>query len=372
SSSSSSSSSSGTVPTLNFDRFRSSSKSLKTFISHTEAVYSIDNALFDDSQFICSGSKDKTVRVWDIETNKQIQLFKGHSDYVRCVKFSLYHYYNHRRHIICSSSLDKTIRFWDIKHNQHLQLLNQHKGWVGGIDFSSFNGGRYLCSGSGDNTIRLWDVETSKSLHVFNGHEYGVECVVFSPLQSNSNNNNQSKNIGVIGGSGYTICSGSDDKTIRIWDIETNKRHIVFKGHENMVRSIKYGPNGLVNTILSGSMDKSIRLWDIRSGKQIQVFNGHKSYVYTVEYSPFEVDNNEFCGILNTICSGSTDNTIRFWDIRLNKKELYVIKGDKIEDNGIYCFKFLSLKKKDENEINCDCDINLCYGSRNGPIRIWR
>ncbi|ETO35167.1 hypothetical protein RFI_01902, partial [Reticulomyxa filosa] len=156
-----------------FDIFRSSSKLLKTFTGHKYCVNSIDYLTFDDDQFICSGSNDETVRVWDINSSKQIRSFNGHSDPVHYVKFSPYHYYNHHQNVICSSSTDKTIRFWDFKYNQQLQIFNQHTDGVYGIEFSSFNGGRYLCSGSYDKTIRLWDVETSKSLHVFNGHEDG-------------------------------------------------------------------------------------------------------------------------------------------------------------------------------------------------------
>ncbi|ETO04925.1 hypothetical protein RFI_32471, partial [Reticulomyxa filosa] len=87
------------------------------------------------------------------------------------VKFSSYHYYNHRQNVIYSSSNDNIIRFWDFKNNKQLQIFNGHTEGVCGIEFSPFNSGRYLCSGSVDKTIRLWDVKTSKSLHVFNGHE---------------------------------------------------------------------------------------------------------------------------------------------------------------------------------------------------------
>ncbi|ETO33456.1 WD repeat-containing protein [Reticulomyxa filosa] len=187
------------------------------------------------------------------------------------------------------------------------------------------------------------------------------------PLQSSKNNNNKMNNIGVIGGNGYTICSGSYDKTIRIWDIETTKQLNVFKGHDSFVRSVKYGSNKLVNTILSGSDDKNVCLWDIRSGKQIQVFNGHTNQVWSVEYSLFVIKNSS--GNSNVICSGSFDNTIRFWDIRSNKNELYMIKGDNKEDNGIFCLKFIRLKEK-EKTMNVAHNLNLCYGSNNGSIHI--
>ncbi|ETN98062.1 hypothetical protein RFI_39460, partial [Reticulomyxa filosa] len=94
--------------------------------------------------------------------------------------------------------------------------------------------------------------------------------------------------------------------------------------------------------------------------------------VSSVEYSPFVI--NDSIGNSNVICSGSLDNTIRFWDIRSNKNELFMIQGDEEEydgkDDGIICFKFIGLKKEKETK-NMTYDLNLCYGSRKGPICIW-
>ncbi|ETO04890.1 hypothetical protein RFI_32508, partial [Reticulomyxa filosa] len=64
-----------------FDAFCSLSKLLNKFIGHTNSVWSIDYLTFDDCQFICSGSHDGTICVWDIETTKQVQLFNEHSGY---------------------------------------------------------------------------------------------------------------------------------------------------------------------------------------------------------------------------------------------------------------------------------------------------
>ncbi|ETO03382.1 WD-40 repeat protein, partial [Reticulomyxa filosa] len=68
-----------TSSTLDFELVRSF-KLNKTFTGHTSYVWSIDYSTFDDCQFICSGSNDKTVRIWDVDNNKQVQSFNGHSD----------------------------------------------------------------------------------------------------------------------------------------------------------------------------------------------------------------------------------------------------------------------------------------------------
>ncbi|ETO35079.1 WD-repeat protein, partial [Reticulomyxa filosa] len=108
-----------------FDTFLSSSKLINTFTGHTRAVHSIDYSTFDDCQFICSGSKDSKVCVWDINKNKQIKSFHGHFDYVNCVEFS------HSIIIIIvkvSFVLHRMTKpsFWDFKHNNQLQIFKGH------------------------------------------------------------------------------------------------------------------------------------------------------------------------------------------------------------------------------------------------------
>ncbi|ETO33153.1 WD-repeat protein [Reticulomyxa filosa] len=214
-----------------FDPFCSKSKLVKTYNGHKNWVNSIDYSIFGNDKFLCSGSDDKTICVWNVKNNKQIQSFNKHLKAVNCVTFSQYYYNNYNRNVICSSSYDNTIRFWNFKDNRQIQIINGYNNWISDIKFSSFNSGRYLCYGSDDSTIRLCDIETSKLLYVFYGHKNTIWCIDFSLLQ-----NNESNSIGIIGGNGYTICSGSDDNMIYIWDIETTKQFNIFKGHTNYVR----------------------------------------------------------------------------------------------------------------------------------------
>ncbi|ETO21183.1 ribosome assembly protein 4 (RSA4) [Reticulomyxa filosa] len=340
----------------------------KTFSGHKKCVESIDYSIFDEGRFLCSGSSDKTVRIWDTNTAKQLKIFDGHSASVYCVKFSPYHYHNYHQKVIGFASGDKTICLWDFETTK-VQALNGHDRAVRCIQFSPFNGGQYLCSGSDDNTICLWDTATHKSLNVFKAHTLGVWCVEFSPLQSA---NNKNVGAGIIGGTGYTLCSGSADNTIRLWDVETGKESIIFKGNTSTVRSVKYEPygigiNGGGNAICSGSDDATVRLWDIRSGQANKIFKGHGSRVTCVEYLPFissNISNIRVAGG-NIICSGSVDKSICFWDIR-NDKQLHKINNE----ISIFCLQFHPLNTM--NTKKSHKEFTLCYGGGKGRIQFRR
>ena len=63
------------------------------------------------------------------------------------------------------------------------------------------------------------------------------------------------------------LVSGSNDKTIRVWDFEEKRCIRVLKGHEGRVMSVAITPDN--NYILSGSDDKSVRIWELNSGRNL-------------------------------------------------------------------------------------------------------
>ena len=76
------------------------------------------------------------------------------------------------------------------------------------------------------------------------GHTASVKNVVFSP------------NEGIL-------ATGSQDKTVRLWDARTGRHIRTITGHTRMVRSVVFSPNG--QTLATGSKDKTVRLWDAKN-----------------------------------------------------------------------------------------------------------
>ena len=72
-----------------------------------------------------------------------------------------------------------------------------------------------------------------------------MESIVFSP-------------------NGSIMCSGSSDKTIKIWNVEDSSLIIELKGHKNSVNSIAFNPDGKI--LASGSGDKTIIIWNLENG----------------------------------------------------------------------------------------------------------
>ncbi|KAL5504548.1 hypothetical protein ACEPAH_7209 [Sanghuangporus vaninii] len=251
---------------------------IKVLEGHSHWVYSV--AFSPDGKRIASGSRDRTILVWDADSGEIVSgPYKGHTDWVNSVAFSP----DGKR--VASGSDDRTICVWDVDGGVlALGPLEGHTGKVLSVAFSP--DGKCIASGSSDETIRVWDADSGKAVSdPFEGHTDWVNAVVFSP-------------------DGKCIVSGSGDKSIRVWDAESGK--VVagpFEGHCDGVRSVDFSQDGA--HIVSGSLDKMICVWDIFNkrlpGRPIE---GHTGYVRSVMFSPDG----------KRIASGSEDRAICVWD----------------------------------------------------------
>ncbi|MBM3728907.1 MAG: hypothetical protein FJW40_26210, partial [Acidobacteria bacterium] len=124
--------------------------------------------------------------------------------------------------------------------------------------------GQRALSGSDDKTVRLWEVETGRCERVLEGHTAIVGSVAWSP-------------------DGQRALSGSADSTVRLWEVETGRCERVLEGHSGSVGSVAWSPGG--QRALSGSDDKTVRLWEVETGRCERVLEGHSNGVPSVAWS---------------------------------------------------------------------------------------
>jgi WD40 repeat protein len=140
-----------------------------TLKEHSQWVNSV--AFSQDGRRVVSGSNDKTVRIWNVETGEEEKKLEGNSGYVYSVAFSQ----NGRR--VVSGSLDKTVRVWNVEAGEEERKLKGHSDTVYSVAFSQ--DGRRVVSGSKDNTVRNWNVETEEEERNLGGNLYEVYSVAF-------------------------------------------------------------------------------------------------------------------------------------------------------------------------------------------------
>jgi len=80
---------------------------------------------------------------------------------------------------------------------------------------------------------------------------------------------------------GKQVVSGSDDETLRLWDVTTGAALQTLKGHSGPVRSVAFSPDSI-----SGSDDETVRLWDVITGAALQTLRGYSDSVRSVAFSP--------------------------------------------------------------------------------------
>lgn len=165
--------------------------------------------------------------------------------------------------------------------------MTEHKEAVRSVAISPDS--QILASGSNDKTIKIWNLVSGKLLRTLEGHLGSVTSVAMSA-------------------DGQTLASGSGDKTIKIWNLSNGELLHTLSGHIGWVHSLAISPNGYI--LASGSSDRTIKLWNVSNGELLNTFGGHSGEVKSVAISPDG----------RTLASGSIDRTIKIWD--LNTKEL--------------------------------------------------
>jgi len=219
----------------------------------------------------------------------------GHRDWVTSIATTY-----EQSNLVVSSSRDKKLMMWELTSDPDnpqqvgyaRKLLSGHSEPVSCVVLSS--DGQFALSGSWDKTLRLWDLNTGSTVRVFAGHSKDVNSVAFS-------------------GDNRQIVSGSRDKTIKLWNTLAECKYTISEDmHTDWVSCVVFSPSAKMPLIVSAGWDKLVKVWNLSNCKLRTNLVGHTGVVYTATVSP----DGSLCA------SGGKDATAMLWDVN-DGKHLY-------------------------------------------------
>ena len=286
-------------------------------IINTDYVYSV--AFSPDGTTIASGSRDYTIRLWDVATGSLRNTLRRDPIEIHPVYSVVF---SPDGSMIASGNGDYTVHLWNVATGSLRNTLAGHTSNIYSVAFSP--DGNTLASGSQDETVRLWDVATATLRNILMGHTDIVFSVAFSPdgttLASGSNwqdpnvrlwdaNTGSLKNTlehtnginSVVFSPDSSTLASAESFEVRLWDANTGSLKNTLKHTANAL-SVAFSPDGM--TIASGNGDE-VRLWDAHTGTLRNTLTGHTDTVRSVAFSPDG----------STLASGSGDGTVRLWQL---------------------------------------------------------
>jgi small GTP-binding protein len=290
-------------------------KCLHVLKGHNGTVCGV--AISTDRRIVVSGSKDKSIRIWDVESGECTQILRGHTDSVREIVCGA----NGR---IYSASDDKSIRIWNTITGDCIATLKGHRDAVFSIALSP--DGECLVSGSKDRTMRVWDLEKNTCQAVLDYGKAWVNALVITPDGKtvvagtedgwitgwNIGKGAQTLSLGrhsmwvwglALAANGSDLVSGSGDSTVGLWDLKSRRSVALLEGHTDKVSKVAISSDGL--WAVSGSLDRTTRIWNLKAGAPAASLRGHAASVECVAIS---MDG-------ELVISGSDDFEIRVWQL---------------------------------------------------------
>jgi WD40 repeat protein/serine/threonine protein kinase len=296
---------------------------------HSNGVSAV--GFLPDGKTAYSAGKDKAVRLWDLESKREIGLLAH--DYAVTVAacspdgrwlatgtqaqqeegpLRLWNLTTReavilttnfwlRRNSIVFSPDSQLLAFVDVYKGVHLwsvparQEIARFPAYVHfqdalGVAFSP-DGRTLACNENETGEIVLWDVYSQSEIKRLKGHKRYVMSLAFTP-------------------DGQTLISGSTDKTVKLWDITKGRERNTFTNYGAGVGGLRMSPDGKMLATGGSAGNQRITVQEIPSGKELLQVRGHQNIITDGSFSP---DGQKFI-------TGSADGTVRVWDVTASQK----------------------------------------------------
>ena len=186
---------------------------------------------------------------------------------------------------------------------------------------------------------------------------------------------------------GKYIISGSEDKSVILWDVKTAKELKTFSGHTNMIKSVAFSPNGDKFACAEGNIEakNKIYIWDINQDKIVNTIEGNKGIITKLSFS--KDGRYLLSGGPNELVLRDVDAGIKIRDFAMPKEDLTAIDvsddGKNIiaaAGNNIYIWNINERKIEKTitghtDKVTCldfSADLkSLVSGSKDKKIKVW-
>ena len=286
---------------------------IRTLEGHSNSLNAV--AITVDGRRAISASKDKTLKVWDIETGQALWTLKGHLKSVNDVTVTPNGKY------IVSASDDHTLRVWSLETGKYLRSLKGHQGPVNAV--AAFPNGEHVISASDDTTLKLWNLKTGRVLSTQVGHSKAVLAIAVFP-------------------DGKSVISASEDQTLRGWSLPSFRKLFRLEGHMGAVNDVVISYDG--QHAISASSDDTIRVWNLALRSEIRKFNAKSRYVWGISQDQTS----------SRLVSASENNTIKIWNLD-GTGDVRVLRGH----------------SRAVHDVEFSADGNIVSASYDDTVKVW-
>jgi len=265
--------------------FESSKTIVLTIKGHKDSINAC--AFAPDNNSILSAGADKTLKLWDLDTGKELKIFKYHDDEVNCCAFSPDGKY------IVSGSQDGMLKIWNADTCEETARLEGHQDAVNSCAFSP--DGTIIVSGSDDGSVIFWDTITKQELEKIDISHRPVTCCDFSP-------------------DGNIVAAACEDGMLTLIDSESFEE-LSYTSAMKSLNCCAFGPDGeiIVTGGYSGGRDYVPAIFYRTEGDELEP---EEPFEYTIDQEQHAEDITAcaFSPDGSLVVTGGEDNYLILWD----------------------------------------------------------